>query len=185
MTARDQLRIAQKAYLLVGGVEPWNDVNPELAKTLSKAEFVVAVTPFASEQLRQLAHVLLPIGTFAETSGTYVNLEGVWQSQTGAAQPVGESRPGWKVLRVLGNLLDLRGFDYVSSEAVRDEVRGLWADDLTPPPAGYKGSHRVSQQRGDGVASVVDVGIYQTDALVRRAPSLQKTRAGRALTATY
>ena len=185
LSAGDQRRIAQQAYLLVGGVEPWSDVDPELAKTLSKAELVVAVTPFASEQLRQVAHVLLPIGTFAETSGTYVNLEGVWQSQSGAAQPVGESRPGWKVLRVLGNLLDLRGFDYQSSEAVRDELRGLWADDLIPPPAGYKGDHRVSQQRSDGVASVVDVGIYQTDALVRRAPSLQKTREGRAANATY
>jgi NADH-quinone oxidoreductase subunit G len=185
LSAADMLRIPQKAYVLFGGVEPWSDGNPEAAKTLAKAELVVAITPFASEQLRQVAHVLLPIGTFAETSGSYVNLEGVWQSQTGAAQPVGESRPGWKVLRVLGNLLDLGGFDYPSSEAVRDELRGLWADDLAPPGAGYKGAHRVSQARADGEAAVVDVGIYQTDALVRRAPSLQKTRDGRTPNATY
>ena len=184
LSAADMLRIPQKAYVLFGGAEPWSDGNSEAAKTLAKAELVVAITPFASEQLRQVAHVLLPIGTFAETSGSYVNLEGVWQSQTGAAQPVGESRPGWKVLRVLGNLLDLGGFDYMSSEAVRDELRGLWADDVAPPGAGYKGSHRV-EARADGEAAVVDVGIYQTDALVRRAPSLQKTRDGRTPNATY
>jgi NADH-quinone oxidoreductase subunit G len=183
LSASDLLRIPQKAYVLFGGVEPWSDGNTEAAKTLSKAELVVAITPFASEQLRQVAHVLLPIGTFAETSGSYVNLEGVWQSQTGAAQPVGESRPGWKVLRVLGNLLDLGGFDYLSSEAVRDELRGLWADDLAPPAAGYKGNHRVSPSSSE--AAVVDIGLYQSDALVRRAPSLQKTRDGRAPNVTY
>ena len=183
LSAPDMLRIPQKAYVLFGGVEPWSEGNTEAAKTLSKAEFVVAITPFASEQLRQVAHVLLPIGTFAETSGSYVNLEGVWQSQTGAAQPVGESRPGWKVLRVLGNLLDLGGFDYMSSDAVRDELRGLWADDVSPPGAGYKGNHRVSLSSGE--AAVIDIGLYQSDALVRRAPSLQKTRDGRAPNVTY
>jgi NADH-quinone oxidoreductase subunit G len=185
LSAADLLRIPQQAYVLFGGVEPWSEGNPEAAKALAKAEFVVAITPFASEQLRQVAHVLLPIGTFAETSGTYVNLEGLWQSQTGAAQPVGECRPGWKVLRVLGNLLDLGGFDYMSSEAVRDELRGLCADDVTPPPSGYKGNHRVSQANPDGTPAVVNIGIYQTDALVRRAPSLQKTRDGRTPNATY
>jgi len=183
LSAPDMLRIPQKAYVLFGGVEPWSEGNTEAAKTLSKAELVVAITPFASEQLRQVAHVLLPIGTFAETSGSYVNLEGVWQSQTGAAQPVGESRPGWKVLRVLGNLLDLGGFDYMSSDAVRDELRGLWADDVSPPGAGYKGNHRVSLSSGE--AAVIDIGLYQSDALVRRAPSLQKTRDGRAPNVTY
>ena len=78
-------------------------------ESLRGADFVVAATPYVTEELKSVAHVLLPIGTFAETSGTYVNLEGLWQSFAGAAQPVGESRPGWKVLRVLGNLLGLDG----------------------------------------------------------------------------
>ena len=185
LSAADLLRIPQKAYVLLGGVEPWSEGDAESAKALAKAEFVVAITPFASEQLRQVTHVLLPIGTFAETSGTYVNLEGIWQSQTGAAQPVGECRPGWKVLRVLGNLLDLGGFDYASSEAVRDELRGLCADDIAPPAHVYAGTHRVAQGPGAGTAAVVNLGIYQTDALVRRAPSLQKTRAGRTPHAPY
>ncbi|HWW80721.1 MAG TPA: NADH-quinone oxidoreductase subunit NuoG, partial [Steroidobacteraceae bacterium] len=101
--AAEMLQQPLKAYMLVGGVEPWADtLDPESTRTLAKAEFVVALTPFVNDSLRKVAHVILPIGTFAETSGTYVNMEGLWQSQAGAALPVGESRPGWKVLRVLG-----------------------------------------------------------------------------------
>ncbi len=82
---------------------------------------MVALSPYGTA--KEFAHVILPIGTFAETSGTYVNLEGRWQSVPGAATPVGESRPAWKVLRVLGNLLNLPGFDYTSSDQITDEVR--------------------------------------------------------------
>jgi NADH-quinone oxidoreductase subunit G len=149
---------------------------------------VVALTPFVSEELKRIAHVLLPIGTFAETSGTYVNCEGLWQSQTGAAAPVGAARPGWKVLRVLGNLLDLSGFDYQSSEQVREELRALCA---SPAVQDYRGAHAVTAAGAAraavvaGEVRVVDVPMYQTDALVRRAPSLQKTREGRTGPATY
>ena len=187
-----------KAYLLFGGVEPWVDApESESSRALSKAEFVVAMTPFANDSLRKVAHVILPIGTFAETSGTYVNMEGLWQSQAGAAVPVGESRPGWKVLRVLGNLLSLSGFDYQTSEDVRDELRkacGATASagsvSLTPvadipvAAAGYKGSHKVNGN-APGTGTLVDMPMYQIDALVRRAPSLQKTREGRTPAATY
>jgi NADH-quinone oxidoreductase subunit G len=170
-----------KACLLVGGVEPWVDaLDADSARSLSKAEFVVALTPFANDTLRKVAHVILPIGTFAETSGTYVNMEGVWQSQTGAAAPVGEARPGWKVLRVLGNLLNLAGFEYQSSEDIREELRKLCGE---PAGTSYKGSHSVARAAGE--ATLVDMPMYQIDALVRRAPSLQKTREGRTPAATY
>jgi NADH-quinone oxidoreductase subunit G len=111
-----------------------------------------------------------------------VNCEGVWQSHGGAAAPLGEARPGWKVLRVVGNLLDLPGFDYQSSEEVRDELRSLCAG---VQPHGYQGAHAVSAAGMAGDVRVVDVPMYQTDALVRRAPSLQKTREGRTAAATY
>src|ERR1700739_612957 len=82
LTARDMLQTPLRAYLLFGGLEPSIDaLDPESLRTLAKAELVVAVTPFASEKLKRIAHVLLPMGTFAETSGTYVNCEGLWQSQ--------------------------------------------------------------------------------------------------------
>jgi NADH-quinone oxidoreductase subunit G len=210
--AAEMLHQTLKAYMLVGGVEPWADtLDPESTRALSKAEFVVALTPFVNDSLRKVAHLILPIGTFAETSGTYVNMEGLWQSQAGAALPVGESRPGWKVLRVLGNLLNLSGFEYQSSEDVRDEVRkacgasvGVNGNAVSPladiPVAaeGYKGSHQVvrgtatnggaaSSAAGSGTTGegLLDLPMYQIDAVVRRAPSLQKTREGRTPAATY
>jgi NADH-quinone oxidoreductase subunit G len=186
-TARDMLENPLQAYLLFGGLEPSIDaLGPESLRILARAELVVAVTPFASEELKRVAQVLLPMGTFAETSGTYVNCAGLWQSQTGAAMPVGEARPGWKVLRVLGNLLGLDGFDYQSSEDVLREVRQA-CDGVSL--AGYQGTHAVSVEADAAGAAagapLVDVPMYQVDALLRRAPSLQKTREGRAPAVTY
>jgi len=116
----------------------------------------------------------------------------VWQSQSGAAVPVGEARPGWKILRVLGNLLNLEGFDYQSSEDVLKEVRTA-CEAVVPAP--YQGTHPVTvltrtgqgARAGEGAAAaaLVDVPMYQVDALVRRSPSLQKTREGRTPAASY
>jgi NADH-quinone oxidoreductase subunit G len=193
LSATEMLRQPLKAYVLFGGVEPSADVLDSGA--LAKAEFVVAMTPFVHDALKKVAHVILPIGTFAETSGTYVNMEGLWQSQAGAAQPVGEARPGWKVLRVLGNMLNLTGFEYQTSEDVREELRKTWGAgatssvaDIPVAPAGYKGSHKVANGSGPSPTSsegVLDLPMYQIDALVRRAPSLQKTREGRTPAVTY
>ena len=199
LSASEMLQQPLKAYVLFGGVEPWADtLDPETTRALGKAEFVVAMTPFVSEQLKKVAHIILPIGTFVETSGTYVNLEGMWQSQQGAALPVGESRPGWKVLRVLGNLLDLAGFEYQTSEDVRDELRKVCSEtgatngtgtspmvDIPVAASGYKGSHQVARPSGSSSETLIDMPMYQIDALVRRAPSLQKTREGRTPAATY
>ncbi|MGC8519402.1 MAG: NADH-quinone oxidoreductase subunit NuoG, partial [Steroidobacteraceae bacterium] len=183
LSAAQMLAQPLSAYLLVG-TEPWLDVPQSAAeRTLGAAQCVVAVTPFVSETMRRVAHVLLPAGTFAETSGTYVNLEGLWQSQTGAAQPVGEARPGWKVLRVLGNLLDLEKFDYVSSEQIRLELAALCGTETAYAAPGYRGAHAVVP--GGAVSRVLDLPMYQIDALVRRAPSLQKTLEGRTTAVTY
>lgn len=183
LTARDMLQRPLKACVLFGGIEPSVDaLDPDSANVLARAELVVAITPFAGDELKRIAHVLLPIGTFAESSGTYVNCEGLWQSQTGAAAPVGAARPGWKVLRVLGNLLDLGGFDYQSSEEVREELRARCAQ---LGPQGYAGTHAASVAAANGDLRLIDLPMYQTDALVRRAPALQKTREGRAAATTY
>ena len=181
LTAGEMLSRALKSYLLLG-TEPWCEA-PDADRTLSQAEVVVAVTPFVGETLRQVAHVLLPAGTFAETSGTYVNLEGLWQSQTGAAAPVGEARPAWKILRVLGNLLDLAGFGYLGADAIREELAALCGPATAYTAPAYAGEHPVVG--GAAAAAVVDVPMYQIDALVRRAPSLQKTREGRTPAVTY
>jgi len=187
LNARQMLGAPLRGYVLLGGVEPTPDTqDADAVRTLARAEFVVAITPFASEEVKRIAHVLLPMGTFAESSGTFVNCEGVWQSQGGAAVPVGEARPGWKVLRVLGNLLNLAGFDYQSSEDVLAEARKA-CEGLKPAP--YQGAHAVAVP-GNGAqgaerTTLTDVPMYQTDALVRRAPSLQRTREGRTPAVTY
>ena len=183
LSAAEMLAQPLAGYLLVG-TEPWLDAPDSGAeRTLAQARCVVAVTPFASEVLRRVAHVLLPVGTFAETSGTYVNLEGLWQSQSGAAQPVGEARPGWKILRVLGTLLDLANFEYLSSEQVREELVTLSGGATAYAAPTYAGTHTV--EAGGAAARVIDLPMYQIDALVRRAPSLQDTLEGRTPAVAY
>ncbi len=182
LDVRGMVEQPRRAYLLFGGIEPSRDFTGDAAgavvqAALAKAGCVVAITPWASEELRSLAHILLPMGSFAETSGTYVSLDGTWQSVPGAARAVGESRPGWKILRVLGNLTGQAGFDYQSSEDVRDELRAR-CDAVTATPVAP--SRTVELQGGtESGPTVSDVAIYGVDALLRRAPALQATRAGR------
>ena len=165
-----------RGYLLMG-VEPELDSSHPLAaaKVLNEAEFVVSFTSFVSEQMKQYADVLLPISPFSETSGTFVNIEGSWQSFAGAVAPLGESRPAWKILRVLGNLFDLKGFDYTSSDQVRDELKASCGQ-IEPStevawrcPADFNGDSGSVQRIGE-------VPIYATDALVRRSDPLQQTQ---------
>jgi len=187
LTVREMLATPLRAYLLCGGIEPGIDtLDTEAQRTLAQAELVVAITPYASEEVKRFAHLMLPSGTFAESSGTYVNCEGIWQSQPGAATPVGAARPGWKVLRVLGNLLGLPRFEYLSSEEVLAELQAR-CEGLEPRP--YAGTHAVQgPPEGARVAppvTVADVPMYQIDALVRRAASLQRTRDGRASLSSY
>jgi NADH-quinone oxidoreductase subunit G len=120
----------------------------------------------------------LPIGTFAETSGTYVNAAGTWQSFGGVAAPVGEARPAWKVLRVLGNLVEAPNFDYVSSEDVRDEL--LAALGQATPDNSYAGKNKLPKPNGeDSPEADIDTPLYSVDNMVRRARALQLTVAAR------
>jgi NADH-quinone oxidoreductase subunit G len=180
-TAREMLTQSQKVYLLFGGTEPWADgFGTDALRALGGASFVVAATPYADEQLKSVAHVLLPTSTFAETSGTYVNFEGVWQSFAGAARPLGEARPGWKVLRVLGNLAGVANFDYQSSEEVREELRARCGNVAA---GSYQGTHEAKAGASD--ARVMDVPMYSVDAVLRRAPSLQRTKEGKKAAEVY
>ena len=172
---------APTAAILVN-VEPEHDVanSQQLIRALSSATSVIAITAYRSPALEDVASVMLPAAAFTETSGNYVNAEGVMQSFKGANNPAGEARPGWKILRVLGNLLKLDGFDYLSSDQVRDELRNgcenIELDNsisdvpqVTPPATAAS------------LMRAADVPIYAVDALVRRAPSLQKTHDAVAL----
>jgi len=168
-------------YLLLN-CEPWADaVLPAALETLGKARSVVAVSAFASAEMKRVAHVLLPASAFAETSGTYVNLEGRWQSHAGAARPLGASRPAWKILRVLGNLLSLAGFDYESSEQVRDELKRRL--EAAPPVAAAPGVS--SAWPAAGAEAVIDLPMYEIDPVLRRAAALHRTLDGRAELRSY
>jgi NADH-quinone oxidoreductase subunit G len=170
MNVSEMLAARLQAYVLVGAIEPDKDIAASSAAiALKNAECVIALTPY--DGAKEFAHIILPIVTFAETSGTYVNLEGRWQSVPGAAKPVGDARPGWKVLRVLGNLLNLSGFEYESAEQVRDELKSQLGE--VKPDNRYQGHGTVVPR---AMERVQDVGIYAVDAIVRRATSLQQTR---------
>jgi NADH-quinone oxidoreductase subunit G len=164
-----------KAYVLMG-LEPELDcANPARAmKSLRAADFVVSLSAFHTPLMDTYAHVILPVATFAETSGTYVNLENRWQSFTGAVPPPGEARPGWKVLRVLGNLLDVPNFEYLTSEEVRDEVSSLLKKtSLTKLPHTQSPVSLISTSAA--LTRIADVPCYAIDPIVRRAASLQQT----------
>jgi NADH-quinone oxidoreductase subunit G len=178
-TARQMLEQTLPGYLLLNA-EPWADAAlPGALETLSRARCVVAVGAYASEEMKRAAHILLPAATFAETSGTYVNLEGRWQSQGGAAKPLGAARPAWKILRVLGNALELAAFDYQSSEAVRDELKSR----LDAAPQARFGAAAGLQVAA--TEAVIDLPMYQIDPVVRRSAPLLRTREGRAGVQVY
>ena len=167
------------AVVLVN-IEPDADLlaTDDAVGKLARQKFVVALTPFVTDALLESADLLLPIGTFAETSGTYVNVAGTWQSFAGIANPVGEARPAWKVLRVIGNLLDAADFDYVTSEDVRTEISAQLGDVV--PDNSYAGSSMVRRPNvEDATAAEIDIPIYSVDGLVRRANALQLTTEGR------
>jgi NADH-quinone oxidoreductase subunit G len=181
LAAGAMLNARLKGYVLVGGIETADLApSPGIDAALQAAECVVAITPYAGPECLANATIILPAAVFAETSGTWVNVEGRWQSVAGAARPPGEARPGWKVLRVLGNLLALHGFDYVSSEEVRDELRREIGE--------YAAASAVTTSFAPGRLSAVDatreVGIYRVDAIVRRSEPLQATADGQAAQAS-
>jgi NADH-quinone oxidoreductase subunit G len=182
LDAQAMIDSPRRAYVLFG-IEPSQDLaNGPRALAALRAAQVVCFTPFVSAELLDVADVLLPIGTFAETAGTFVNAEGVWQSFDAAADTAGESRPGWRVLRVLGNELDVPNCEYRSpseiSAALEQELGGR--AEPTAEQGAYQGSFAPNgAEKGAAGSKVdsreVDVPIYAIDAVVRRSEALQLT----------
>jgi NADH-quinone oxidoreductase subunit G len=180
MHARAMLEIPRKAYLLVN-LEPELDCHNGAAArhAMQQAECVVALTMYKSEALED-ADVLLPIAPFTETSGTLMSMEGRVQSFTAVTKPLGECRPGWKVLRVLGNTLGLTGFDYDSSEGVKNAIFG----GEKPSNVVWRSLNNNLKElveievkiKSDGLQRIGEVPQYQADPIVRRSPPLQKTK---------
>ncbi|MFU8895972.1 MAG: NADH-quinone oxidoreductase subunit NuoG [Gammaproteobacteria bacterium] len=163
--------------LVLLGLEPEHDsaAGDQALAALAKTGFVACLTPYVTPAMRTYASVLLPIGTAYETSGTFVNCAGHHQVFAGAAAPVGEARPAWKVLRVLGNQLGLEGFAYQSSGEVRDELEIRLAGGTADAPAVALRDVALSHP---GV--VDEPGMYAGDMLLRRSRPLQETAEGQA-----
>ncbi len=167
-----------KAYVVLHA-EPLLDADngPQALAALRQAQFAVALTPFRSAAA-DWADVMLPVAPFTETSGTFVNAQGLPQSFKGTVAPLGQTRPAWKVLRVLGNVLQLPGFDDESSESVRDAVLAGGVDArLSNEIVATVG---LGQSFEGGLERAADLPIYRSDAIVRRAEALQATGASRA-----
>ncbi|MBS0321444.1 MAG: NADH-quinone oxidoreductase subunit G [Proteobacteria bacterium] len=178
LNAQKMLADPRRAYVVLHAEPEFDCANPLAARAaLEKADLVVVMSPFRHAE--PYADVLLPVAPFTETAGTYINCEGRAQRFNGVVRPHKATRPGWKVLRVLGTLLGLPGFDFETIDDVR-----AWA---VPPQdtitAKLNNRTRVAVaapvRSANGVERVADVPIYFSDAIVRRAPSLQRTADAR------
>lgn len=167
------------AQMIQDGMQAFINLNlePELdcangdaaAKAMANAKFVVNLTAFDSEAQRSYADVMLPIATFAETAGTFVNANGLKQSFKMTVDPKGEAKAAWKILRVLGNMFEVEGFEQAHSNEVLSEVL-----DNTVATVDISAMEcQLPKQNNDGQNAMISP--YSMDSLVRRSPSLQAT----------
>lgn len=177
LDAMAMLEIPRKAYFLFN-VEPDLDcANPVVAtNALRAADFVVSLSSFKNRVIEETAEVILPLAPFSETSGTYVNAAGTWQSFQGVAQPLGAARPGWKIIRVLGNVLHREGFEYTSSEEVLKEFQVLFGMTAIESLR-YRPNGMVVFKEQKGFSRIGDIPLYSIDSIVRRGSALQSAQA--------
>lgn len=184
--AQPQANGLNAAQMIAGGLKAAILLNTEPAfdsaagqqalQGLNKSEMVVTLSPFKANM--EISDVLLPIAPFSETSGTFVNAEGRVQSFHAVVKPLAETRPAWKVLRVLANLLGVQGVDYESSQDVL--AMAIGADTQVVPAQALSNATKVAVQvLSQAVAEPAVASIYQLDSLVRRATSLQLTADAR------
>ena len=179
LNASQMLNGQLKAVILLNN-EPEFDsaMGSRAPAAINAAQMVVTLSPFKANM--GFSDVLLPIAPFTETPGTFVNAEGRVQSFHAVVKPLGDTRPAWKVLRVLGNLLGLPGFDFESSQDVLKQVSGIDASQVTNEKLDNACSAVITTTKTLTTAPIV-ASIYQLDGLVRRASSLQLTADARAI----
>ncbi len=165
-----------KAYLLLG-VEPSLDMaaGATALSSIREAEMVAVLSPFKSAELMEVADVLLPIAPFTETAGTFVNCEGRAQSFFPVVKSLGESRPGWKALRVLGSTLGLSDFSFETVEDVRARMAPVFSGDVSGLSNDVGAKLEKLPVKSAAIERVADVPIYFADPIARRAAPLQQT----------
>ncbi|WP_287878514.1 NADH-quinone oxidoreductase subunit NuoG [Aquitalea sp.] len=183
LNAAAMIAAPRKAYVLLNTEVESDSYNPQAAvAAMKQAATVIALTAYKGAGLLGYADVLLPIAPFSETAGSFVNMEGKLQSFNGVVRPLGETRPAWKVLRVLGNMLGLTGFEQNSAEDVRAEL--LAKGSIESAFNNALGDVAINAAVSTGLVRIGEVPLYQADAICRRAPSLQKTADAAAPVAT-
>jgi NADH-quinone oxidoreductase subunit G len=169
------------AQMLAGGLRAAILLNTEpkfdsAARADIQADMVVTLSPFRANM--DCSDVLLPIAPFTETAGTFINAEGRVQSFHGVVKPLGDTRPAWKVLRVLGNMLGVPGFEFESSQDVLAKV--VKADTDLVPADKLSNATQAAIRLDVAAGEPASAAIYQLDSIVRRAPSLQLTADAKA-----
>lgn len=177
LNAKQILEGGLKAVVLLNTEPQFDSAAGQAAVAgLQKAEMVVTLSPFKTNL--EFSDVLLPISPFTETSGSFVNAEGRLQSFHAVVKPLAETRPAWKVLRVLGNLLGVPKFDYEDSQQVLAQCVGADKPAFVPAQLLSNAAGAVVAQIQEAAAAPVVASMYQLDGLVRRAPALQATKDG-------
>ncbi len=166
-----------KALVLVGAIEEADFAERSAFKEMvEKAEAVIAITPFASDALKSMANVILPGAAWGETSGSFMSLEGNVQTLQSASLPVGEARPIWKILRVLGNYFKLEGFEQVSSSDLLEEWMAQFGEQIDKATNFVETTSATYQaEKREGLTAIPVTSIYSVNAYTRRATALQKT----------
>ena len=171
------LNTSRRAYVLFNTELEYDAYDAAKAlKALNTADTVVVLSAYLNENIKQYADVILPITPFTETAGSYVNMEGKWQKFNGVTRPLGNSKPGWKVLRVLANNLGITGFDYNTIDEVRSEL-GVLSDTSSLLNNNPVAIDKVKVDKPD-LSTLIRFGvqgIYNADSITRRAPALQQT----------
>jgi NADH-quinone oxidoreductase subunit G len=179
LNAGQMLAGGLKAAILLNNEPEFDSAVGVASKgNLGQCDMVVTLSPFRANM--EFSDVLLPIAPFTETPGTFVNAEGRMQSFHAVVKPLGETRPAWKVLRVVANLMNLPAFAYDSTQEVLTEFQSTVAEPSEPGfVAGLSNACTVKPDVAASVGAPVVASIYQLDGLVRRAPSLQMTADAR------
>jgi NADH-quinone oxidoreductase subunit G len=177
-----------KAYLLFN-LEPELDcaIPHHAHESLANAELVVAFTPYKQGAIVQHADVILPITPYTEMAGTFINNEGHWQAFAAATDPQDEARPGWKILRVLGNFLELTDFHYNDLEEVRAELTEQLKvhEQVIAPTLLPVNTDAFTEQQPGKLVRITQWPMYRSDNLVRRALPLQACAANESVGRLY
>lgn len=176
LNAAEMLANSRKVYVLFNLEPEFDFANAPMAiSAMRDAEYVVMFTPYVTEQMQEYADVILPIATFAETDGTYINAEGRWQSVVKSVSAPDEARPAWRVLRVLANKLGFEDVQYQNCQEICDELKAMFETDINfNSSLNALDNINLNSEQGS-LFRVTSPSIYAVDNIVRRASSLQET----------